>query len=325
MSKKHSLVRRTFLFLFFFLGTQYLLRKLSSWGNTVAKDLPMNPLPSNPLPPPPVLPPPSNPIPTQTSKPIEFIQKTVNGVLLYQTIINLRDPHQLITIGLANQAPQANSNKASYGDEDFTQMVKRHRGAVTVNGTFFSKDEEKRVLGNMVAGGEFLKYSRWENYGTTLGIKQGNQLEMITARVEGQPNWQEHWFSLTCGPRLLKQGQIWLDPTAEGFKDPHIFDAGWRGAIGYPAGGEYLYLVTFEAILTLEQEAELMKAIGCVEAMNLDGGASRALAHRDQIIVPAGRNLTNIIVVYDTLNPPPETLIASWRRFQEGHRAQIPA
>ncbi|WNZ46214.1 hypothetical protein Q2T42_30975 [Leptolyngbya boryana CZ1] len=48
-------------------------------------------------------------------------------------------------------------------------------------------DEQKRVMGNMVAAGRFLKYSPWENYGTTLGLKRGNQLEMVTARTEGSP------------------------------------------------------------------------------------------------------------------------------------------
>ena len=48
-----------------------------------------------------------------------------------------------------------------------------------------------------------------------------------------------------------------------------------------------------------------MKAIGCYEAMNLDGGASRALAASSKILVPAGRSLTNAIVVYDGKHPAP--------------------
>lgn len=169
----------------------------------------------------------------------------------------------------------------------------------------------------MVAGGKFLKYSQWENYGTTLGIKAGNQLEMITARDEGQPNWSQHWFSLTCGPRLLKDGQVWLAPESEGFRDPHVFDTGGRTAIGYPPEEDKIYLVTFLSILSLEEEAKLMKGIGCHEAMNLDGGASRSLAYRDQIIVPAGRALTNVILIYDTKNPAPIALKESWQSFQQ--------
>jgi exopolysaccharide biosynthesis protein len=143
-------------------------------------------------------------------KPVKFEQKTLFGVSFHQTTLDLNDPETFITIGLANNAPQANTNGASSGDESFEAMVKRAQAAVVVNGTFFSIDQEKRVMGNMVAGGKFLKYSQWENYGTTFGIKAGNELEMVTARDVGQPDWSKHWFSLTCGPRLLKDGQVWL-------------------------------------------------------------------------------------------------------------------
>ncbi len=250
-------------------------------------------------------------------EPVKFERKTLFGVTFYQTTINLKDPETFITIGLANNAPQANSNKVSHGDESFAAMVKRAQAAVAINGTFFSKDEEKRVMGNMVAGGKFLKYSQWENYATTLGIKAGNKLEMVTAREEGQPDWSQHWFSLTCGPRLLKDGQIWLKPELEGFRDPHVFDTGGRTAIGYPQSGDKIYLVTFLSILSLEDEAKLMQGIGCYQAMNLDGGASRSLAYRDKIIVSAGRSLTNIVLVYDTQNPAPKALQESWHNFQQ--------
>jgi hypothetical protein len=67
-----------------------------------------------------------------------------------------------------------------------------------------------------------------------------------------------------------------------------------------------------------------MKAIGCIEAMNLDGGASEALAHRGKILIPAGRNLTNVLVVYDRNNPAPVALKTAWANFQNGDRPQYP-
>ena len=59
-----------------------------------------------------------------------------------------------------------------------------------------------------------------------------------------------------------------------------------------------------------------MKAIRCFEAVNLDGGSSKALAVRNDIVVPPGRPLTNVIVVYDRKNPAPEALKQSWEKFQ---------
>jgi len=254
------------------------------------------------------------------AKPVQLVRKNVAGASFYLTTIDLADPEIYITIGLANNAAFANTSKVTRGDEPFENMVARYRAAVVANGTFFGKDEQKSVLGNMVAAGKFLKYSRWENYGTTLGIKAGNQLEMVTARIEGKPDWSQHWFSLTCGPRLVKGGKVWLSPLSEGFKDSHVLGVGSRTAIGFPASRDKLFLVTFLDSLSLEAEAKVMQAIGCFEAMNLDGGASVGLAHQGQILLPPGRNLTNVLVVYDREYPAPAQLKQSWERFQKGSR-----
>lgn len=254
---------------------------------------------------------------SRMSKPVKFEKRKLNGVSFYQTTIDLKDPQCFIGIGLANDAPAANTQTVSYGDENFANLLKRHHAAVIANGTFFAKDDRKCVMGNMVSGGAFLKYSQWENFGTTLGIKAANVPEMITAREQGKPDWSQHWFSLTCGPRLVMDGDVWLDPDKEGFKDSHVLGIGPRAAIGYPASRDKLYLITFLNGLSLDAEARMMKAIGCYDAMNLDGGASKALARDGSIIVTPGRNLTNVIAIYDCKHPAPSALIKSWQNFQQ--------
>jgi exopolysaccharide biosynthesis protein len=244
----------------------------------------------------------------------------INGIPFYQTIVDLTDPKTFITMGLAKNAAFANTIQKTSGDEEFSKLVARYKAAVVANGTFFAKNPQKTVMGNMVAGGKFVKYSRWENFGTTLGLGVGNKPEMVTARIDGKPEWNKHWFSLTCGPRLLRQGEIRLNPRIEGFKDPAVLGNSARTAIGFTQDGTKLILANFEINLTLQQEAEAMKAIGCYEAMNLDGGASRALANKTNIIVPAGRPLTNVIVIYDVTNPAPTALQQAWLKFQQGER-----
>ncbi|MEG3848042.1 phosphodiester glycosidase family protein [Microcoleus sp. herbarium19] len=285
------------------------------------------PLPSNPVQKPPANSPTAQPSQLQIikgsanqTKPVQVSIQTLAGASFYLTAIDLADPEHYITIGLANNAILANNSQATGGDEPFANMVARYGAAVVANGTFFGKDEQKAVLGNMVAAGKFLKYSRWENYGTTLAIKAGNQLEMVTARTEGKPDWSQHWFSLTCGPRLVKGGKVWLSPLSEGFKDASVLGVGSRSAIGFPASRDKLFLVTFIDSLSLEAEAKVMLAIGCLEAMNLDGGDSVGLAHQGQILLPPGRNLTNVLVVYDRQYPAPTELKQSWERFQKGDR-----
>ncbi|MEB3335912.1 MAG: phosphodiester glycosidase family protein [Leptolyngbyaceae bacterium] len=260
----------------------------------------------------------STALPASANQPVKVIRRTVDGVPFYQTTIDLTDPKTFVTIGLANNATQANSSKVSAGAESFKGIVRRSRAAVVASGTFFSVDAQKRVMGNMVAGGKFLKYSPWENYGTTLGLRIGNQPEMITARIDGKPPWQDHWFSLTGGPRLLKAGKVSLQPRKEGFADPNVLGVAYRSAIGYPRGGKKLVIATFLTPLSLAREARLMKAIGCYEAMNLDGGSSIALAKGNKILVPTSRGLTNAIVVYDAKHPAPKKLQETWTHFQQG-------
>lgn len=250
------------------------------------------------------------------SRPVSLLYRHIAGVPVYIATIDLQDPHTFLSIGLAKQATQANSSRRSRGDESFVQMVRRHRAALTLSGTFFSMDSQKRVMGNMVAEGRFLKFSPWENYGTTLGLRAGNQPEMITARLEGKPRWQEHWFSITAGPRLLNQGQIQIQPKREGFTDPAVMGSAVRSAIGFPRSGKQLVHVTFLKPVSLQREAEIMQYVGCAEAMNLDGGTSLAIAKGNRILKSAGRGLTNVITVYDVEHPAPQALQRSWQAFQ---------
>ncbi|MCU0547726.1 MAG: phosphodiester glycosidase family protein [Leptolyngbya sp. Prado105] len=259
----------------------------------------------------------------RVARPVTLVERTISGVPIRLVTIALSDPQTFINIGLANEAIQANSARSTRGDEAFESMVKRHRAAITASGTFFSMDGQKRVMGNMVAAGRFVKYSPWENYGTTLGLKRGTQLEMVTARTEGKPKWDQHWFSLTAGPRLLKQGKISIHPKQEGFSDPAVMGVATRSAIGFPKSANRLYLVTFHKPITLRKEAEIMRAIGAHEAMNLDGGTSVALASGKRVLQPAGRELTNVITVYDSRFPAPEALKRSWATFQRDNQVAL--
>jgi hypothetical protein len=254
------------------------------------------------------------------AKPIPTGYRKIAGEALYVTLIDLNDPAVFLGIGLAHNAPQANNSKVSKGDERFLHLVRRNKAAITVSGTFFSMDNQKRVMGNMISGGRFLKYSPWENYGTTLGLKAGNRPEMVTARIDGKPKWQNHWFSITAGPRLLRSGKVMVKPQAEGFTDRSMIDGkALRVAIGYPQHGRTLMLVTFLSPITLGKEAQIMKHLGTHEAMNLDGGTSVGLAQGGKILQPAGRELTNVITVYDVEYPAPDHLRQSWRSFQQGN------
>jgi Phosphodiester glycosidase len=282
---------------------------------------PAQPAPSIPLP---TL---NSPLPDLSplnSSAVEVRFLNFSGSRFYVAKVDLQNPNTQMTIGLPRGSDRANSTRISYGQESFSGFVSRLRAAVVINGTFFGLDRRLQVMGNMVSGGQFLKYVPWENYGTTLGISAGKRPEMITARIEGRPNWSQHWFSITAGPRLLRQGQTWLNPRSEGFTDGKVMGLARRAAIGYDPTGRFLFLATFVTPISLLQEAEIMQALGCSEAMNLDGGSSIGLAAQGRMLVSPGRGLTNVIAIYDPQYPAPTSLQNAWQRFNRGERQPQP-
>jgi hypothetical protein len=84
-------------------------------------------------------------------------------------------------------------------------------------------------------------------------------------------------------------------------------------------------MVTFIDSVSLQQAAEIMHDIGAYQAMNLDGGASVALASRGSILYGAGRSLTNVIAVYDSTNAASVSLQDTWGQKQQGElRPELP-
>jgi len=99
---------------------------------------------------------------------------------------------------------------------------------------------------------------------------------------------------LGCGPRLVSSGQICLQPGAEGFKDPKVLSAsGQRSAIGL-LDENRLVLVSTSG--TMAKLAQAMKVVGCVEALNLDGGASSCLYLKGKWLTGGGRDLSNMLL-----------------------------
>ncbi len=109
-------------------------------------------------------------------------------------------------------------------------------------------------------------------------------------------DWLSAGEGLGCGPLLVRGGAVSVNPADEGFKDPKVLtDAGDRSAVGLTSGG-HLLLVACPAA-TVSQLAEVMKALGCVDAMNLDGGASSGLWFRGKYLTTPGRDISNALLV----------------------------
>ncbi|MDQ2986640.1 MAG: phosphodiester glycosidase family protein [Armatimonadota bacterium] len=100
-------------------------------------------------------------------------------------------------------------------------------------------------------------------------------------KVTGQIDWASVKEAIGGGPRLVKNGS----PSVP--RDYERFAASYnarhpRSAIGYTASKEVILLVvdgrsSVSKGLTLDELASLMAKLGCVDAMNLDGGGSTTL------------------------------------------------
>jgi len=97
-------------------------------------------------------------------------------------------------------------------------------------------------------------------------------------------------------PRLVKDGQIVYDLDS-GFQEARFTTMSTpRTAVGINSAGELLLVSVPSA--TIQQMRELMAGLGCVDAINLDGGGSCAMYYNGQYLATPGRNLTTTLQVF---------------------------
>ncbi len=102
--------------------------------------------------------------------------------------------------------------------------------------------------------------------------------------------------ALSCGPTLVKNGGVRKesDFIAEGFTESKvIYGANAKMAIGVKPDGT---VVIAHATCTMKNMGNVMKGLGCKEAISLDGGASCALYNKGGCIISPGRVLSNMLV-----------------------------
>ncbi|MBX2861013.1 MAG: phosphodiester glycosidase family protein [Vampirovibrio sp.] len=103
------------------------------------------------------------------------------------------------------------------------------------------------------------------------------------------------------GPLLVHNGQLALDPASENLEAFPIVQPSPRTAVGIRQDGSLL-LVSVEGRrpgvsigASLQELAQLMKNLGAVDAMNLDGGSSTQMVVGDQVVTNAGANKSHMV------------------------------
>ena len=205
-------------------------------------------------------------------------------------------PVKVITVDLNDPNVKVSAELSRWGvgsSEPFGRMIDRANPNVAVTGTFFSLDNLKPV-GDIVIDGSLVHFG---GMGTALCITPDNKAHMVTCTWGRHHDWSPYDFVCACGPRLLSDGHIVLDPHAERFRDRHMLAPNSRIAVGITPGNKLVIVMTHEPIY-LGRLAKVMKALGTSEAMNLDAGTSTGLFYNGTTLAWPGRRLTNMIVVY---------------------------
>ena len=113
------------------------------------------------------------------------------------------------------------------------------------------------------------------------------EAKKIKLNVKINPEWQNVNHIISGGPYLVKQGEIYIDMTEQ--KLNAIGGRNPRTAIGYTKDNNLIMLTAdgregSSIGLTLAELAKLMKDLGCVNAMNLDGGGSTVMFINGRIV-----------------------------------------
>jgi hypothetical protein len=143
----------------------------------------------------------------------------------------------------------------------------------------------------------YVVYFSGSQTGVAKPFRVGRRCEWSITRRDGGSlgQWADVQEAIGCGPRLVCGGQVSCNPVGEGFSSPKILtDSGQRSMVGYTRGGT---LILATAGGTVRQMADVMKALGCCDAMNLDGGASSGLWARGQYLTRPGRLISNALLV----------------------------
>lgn len=165
-----------------------------------------------------------------------------------------------------------------------------------------------QIVGNKITAASANPLSIPENGYVLVGPKsQLGKLfgaEFVNIEINTNPKWENVEHIISGGPYLVKNGEVFVDMTAQ--KLQSIGGRNPRTAIGYTKDND-LILIAVDGRegssigMTLVELANLMKSLGCINAINLDGGGSTVMYVKGQIVNHPQQNggiaLSNAVVI----------------------------
>lgn len=233
----------------------------------------------------------------------------VQGVLL-----------RVVTVDLSGSVEVRPVLAPSGQERDFATLTTGRKAPLAaINGTFFDT-RSRVVVGNVVWDGKLLQEGV---AGSAFTIDRSGlaSLQQRNSSLGRHQDWNDYQMAVS-GIGLLKDGELAVDLRSEGFGDPGLFGPRQRSALGVTKNKKLLMVSTGEAV-SVHQMARLMRGLGAVDALALDGGSSTGLAYAGRVVIAPKRKLTNVLAVYrrgEAPAPVNESLLArrALQHYQRG-------
>jgi len=137
--------------------------------------------------------------------------------------------------------------------------------------------------------------------------------KLDTSNKTTNVDWSNVRTTVGAGPTLLKSGVIVANGKSEGFTEDKINkNRSQRSFAGYTKNNTLILATVPNA--TILELAEVAKNMGCIDAINLDGGASSGLYYKGKVVSSPGRKLSNALVV-TKLKSTPSRLVLNGKEF----------
>ncbi len=226
-------------------------------------------------------------------KSVVLQKRFIGGVKLYILYVNQKDKNVLVTSAFAPGYSEIDRN---YPTSSLREMVRIYKPLAIINGTFFDAFSHRTVC-NVVVNGKLVCEG---DRGSTIYIdKDGKAGIMLTSRLLGRNiDWSSYKWAIQGGPTLLLNGKIMVKPHYEGFGDPALMKPSRRVCVGITKSGKIVFVVTPYRV-SLIKMAYVMKKLGIIHAINLDGGSSAGLGYGGAYPVKPKRSLTNFVMIYE--------------------------
>lgn len=128
--------------------------------------------------------------------------------------------------------------------------------------------------------GQFTLVGQGNKMGQLSGLKPGQRV-MIRLSTSGF-DWEKLENAVSGGPILVRNGEVAVDAESEGFGKDFSDNRHPRTALGRTGDGDLLFVVIdgrqkMSVGATLDEEAQILRNLGCRDAINLDGGGSTCM------------------------------------------------